>query len=56
MKKSKVILGFIVLALLGLQLAGCSNAQQVKAVARPEAITIGIQAIPNDEVLAKAKG
>jgi len=56
MKRVKVILGFIVVALLGLQLAGCSNAQQGKAVEKPAAITIGIQAIPNDEVLAKAKG
>ncbi len=56
MKKSVVILSILALFVLAFQLIGCGTEQAKKdenASAKPESITIGLQAIPNDELAAK---
>lgn len=54
----KLIIGFLVLTVIGVQLIGCGakTQQQEKEMNKPEEINIAVQAIPNDELVAKAKG
>ncbi|MDQ0202445.1 taurine ABC transporter substrate-binding protein [Pectinatus haikarae] len=54
--KNKLSLSFMVLVIMSLLFAGCGNNQAAKndtANETPESITIGLQAIPNDELVAK---
>ncbi|CVK20518.1 aliphatic sulfonate ABC transporter substrate-binding protein [Sporomusa sphaeroides] len=48
-------IGGLIMA-LALQLTGCGKTTKVSSAQKPEAITIGFQDIPNDEIVAKVKG
>ncbi|MDF2925539.1 MAG: taurine transporter substrate-binding protein [Paenibacillaceae bacterium] len=41
---------------LAVQLAACGESKETGGQAKPEAVTIGFQDIPNDEIVAKVKG
>lgn len=50
-----LVIGGLIMA-LALQLTGCGKTTEVSSAQKPEAITIGFQDIPNDEIVAKVKG
>lgn len=54
----KIIKGSLILTVLGAQLIGCGakTVHKGKELNKPEVINIAVQAIPNDELVAKAKG
>lgn len=53
--KNKLILSLMILMIISSIMIGCGNDQNDKnnINAKPESITIGLQAIPNDEMVAK---
>lgn len=56
-KLNKLFLTGGLVALLALPLTGCGKSPQAStAVQKPEAVTIAVQDIPNDAVVAKVKG
>jgi taurine transport system substrate-binding protein len=58
MRKKLMRLLFIsgLIMAVALSLAGCGKTSEVSTPKKPEAITIGFQDIPNDEIIAKVKG
>ncbi|WP_218918861.1 aliphatic sulfonate ABC transporter substrate-binding protein [Paenibacillus borealis] len=55
-KKLRLMLTGGLALVLSVQLAACGNSKEDGGTAKPESVTIGYQDIPNDEIVAKAKG
>ncbi len=53
MKKLTGILSIFLIVGVMLQVVGCGQVKKAESVEKPESITIGLQAIPNDELVAK---